>query len=523
MQIIIPMSGFGERFKKAGYQVPKPLILVENKTIIQHVCEMFPGESNFTFICNKDHLSDETYDMEEIIRSFCPSAKIHAIEPHNLGPVHAVMQCIDFVDDHEPTIVNYCDFTCDWSFESFKNFVQREDLDGAIPAYKGFHPHTLWSNYYAYLDIKNNFVSCIQEKTPFTDTPQDEYASSGTYYFKSGELMKKYFQKTIDLDLSVNQEFYVSMVYEPMIENGLKIKPFEIPHFMQWGTPRDLQDYEYWSEVFKSQRPVDSNMPGTLLMPMAGMGSRFQDEGYLMPKPLIEVDETAMAIRAYSDLPSAEQNLVIIRNDQEHVGSLLQSMQGSFTDIDFYTLHEPTEGQAVTCALALKEIELPQSLVTISACDNGVIYDSSKLISALNDDFDILIWGARGYPGAFRSPEMYGWLDVDDDNKILGVSVKKPFDKPESDPIITGTFIFKNKETYLLAYESLLARNGKVNGEYYVDSMIHDALALDLKCKIFEVTSYICWGTPNDLKTYEYWQTCLKNWPSHPYQKEGKS
>ena len=52
MQIIIPMSGFGERFRRAGYKIPKPLIKVEDKPIIGHVIDMFPGESDFIFICN---------------------------------------------------------------------------------------------------------------------------------------------------------------------------------------------------------------------------------------------------------------------------------------------------------------------------------------------------------------------------------------------------------------------------------------------------------------------------------------
>ena len=50
MQIVIPMSGFGERFRRTGYSVPKPLIEVDGKPIIQHVIEMFPGEENFIFI-----------------------------------------------------------------------------------------------------------------------------------------------------------------------------------------------------------------------------------------------------------------------------------------------------------------------------------------------------------------------------------------------------------------------------------------------------------------------------------------
>ena len=31
MQIVIPVSGFGERFRRAGYQLPKPLIMVGKK------------------------------------------------------------------------------------------------------------------------------------------------------------------------------------------------------------------------------------------------------------------------------------------------------------------------------------------------------------------------------------------------------------------------------------------------------------------------------------------------------------
>ena len=46
MQIVIPMSGFGERFRSVGYKVPKPLIEVDGKTIIEHIIDMFPGELN---------------------------------------------------------------------------------------------------------------------------------------------------------------------------------------------------------------------------------------------------------------------------------------------------------------------------------------------------------------------------------------------------------------------------------------------------------------------------------------------
>jgi len=72
MQIVIPMSGFGERFRKAGYTAPKPLIEIDGKPIIAHVIELFPGESDFIFICNQDHLRESSYQMQAIIQRYCP-------------------------------------------------------------------------------------------------------------------------------------------------------------------------------------------------------------------------------------------------------------------------------------------------------------------------------------------------------------------------------------------------------------------------------------------------------------------
>ena len=149
MQIVIPMSGFGERFRVAGYDVPKSLIIVEGKTIIQHVVEMFSSEDDFIFICNEEHLSDAKFDMLQTLKKICPTGKIVSISPHKLGPVYTVIQAIEHINLEQPTVVNYCDFTCYWNYEDFKKYIIRTAAEGVLPCYRGFHPHTLWSNYYA--------------------------------------------------------------------------------------------------------------------------------------------------------------------------------------------------------------------------------------------------------------------------------------------------------------------------------------------------------------------------------------
>lgn len=225
MQIIIPMSGFGERFRRAGYKVPKPLIEIDGKPIIGHVIDMFPGEHDFLFICNTDHLACAEYRMEKILWEHCPTGRVIGIPPHKLGPIHAVRQVEHLIDPDQPVVVNYCDFTCYWDWPHFKQFVAQTGCDGAIPAYKGFHPHTLGSTNYAYMREKGGWLLDIQEKQPYTNNRMEEYASSGTYYFSSGRLMSDALRRTMEQDLNVGGEYYVSLAYKPLLQD---LPPYKI-------------------------------------------------------------------------------------------------------------------------------------------------------------------------------------------------------------------------------------------------------------------------------------------------------
>ena len=523
MQIIIPMSGFGERFRAAGYTIPKPLIEVEGRPIIQHVVEMFSNEDDFIFICNEDHLLNPEYKMKSILQDVALNSSIVSVKPHKLGPVYAVMQALDEINLQKPTIVNYCDFTCYWNYGHFKNFAKRVKADGIIPSYRGFHPHTLWSNYYAYVKEHNYRASDIQEKQPFTNKPTNEFASSGTYYFKTGALMQEYFQRCIDEELLVSDEYYVSMVYKPMMQDNLKVYVYELQHFMQWGTPSDLNEYRYWSDIFRhiSNKQELPKHDGTLLLPMAGLGSRFQKEGYKIQKPLIPVSGSPMAVQAMSDLPNTELQRYVVRKGIEGLSELIGVLTKLSKKSSFEILNHATDGQATTCIEGASGLNM-DAPVTIAACDNGMIYDTNKFNDLmLDENVDIIVWGARGYPGAIRNPEMYGWINIDNaTNEINHVSVKKPLDNPVDDLIIVGAFTFKKLKYFFDAVQRMKDRKGLVNGEYYVDTAINDAIALGYKCKIFEINHYICWGTPNDLKTFEYWQSCFHKWESHPYNLE---
>jgi len=250
MQIIIPMAGQGARFLEKGYQDIKPLIKVGDKPMIEYIIRMFPGETNFLFICSQAHL-DNT-NLRKTLNHIMPEGRVIGISPHKRGPVWSVLEAMTYINDEEPAIVNYCDFNCIWDYENFKRTVISNDCYGAIACYRGFHPHLLGPNRYASCRVdKSNYLQEIREKYSFSENKMDSYQSSGTYYFKRGDLIKKYFQALIDQDINVNQEYYVSLVYNLMTKDNLKTYIYEIDKFCQWGTPQDLEEFLYWLGYFK--------------------------------------------------------------------------------------------------------------------------------------------------------------------------------------------------------------------------------------------------------------------------------
>ncbi len=518
MQIIIPMSGVGERFRKAGYTVPKPLIEIEGKPIIAHVIEMFPGKNSFTFICNNKHL--ETTNMRKILKEYAPASNVIGIDAHKKGPVYAVSKAFEYIEDESPAIVNYCDFSCYWDFANFISFTEKKKMNGYIPAYRGFHPHSLGKTNYAYMKEENGYLREIQEKKPFTTNKMKEFASSGTYHFAKGSYIKHYFKLLMKEELKVGGEYYCSLVYNLMIRDGLNIGIYELEHFMQWGTPEDLEEYIAWSNCFRSLVDGKTNRKeeafGTLVMPMAGRGSRFKNEGYQVTKPLIKVNGEPMFKKASNSLPDYERYIYICLEDdlEEIMRSTVE--EGKSKDIRYIALKEVTDGQAKTSKVGLHSC-IESKPITISACDHGVLFNEEEYQKHIyKDDFDVLVWVKKGHVGAYRNPEMYGWVSTKG-NRITKVSVKKQINNPREDPIIIGTFTFKNSYILGKCLNSLISRDARVNGELYVDSCIDEAMVLGYRCLTLDVDHYVCWGTPNDLRTFNYWQSCYEKWQSHPY------
>lgn len=514
------MSGVGNRFVQAGYKDPKPLIMVDGKPIIEHVCDLFPNEDKFTFICNAKHLAET--NMRDILLSIKPNANVIEIPNHKLGPVYAVSLVNDYIDDGEEVIVNYCDFGTYWDYEDFLKHTRDRDADGAIPAYKGFHPHMLGDTNYAFMREDKQWMLEIKEKEPFTDDRMQEYASNGTYYFKKGSYVKKYFRELMDRDMNLNGEYYVSLVYNLLRKDDLKVSIYNIQHMLQWGTPQDVEEYNTWSKYFRNaieEKPKPNPQEGSItLIPLAGRGSRFAKVGYIDPKPLIEISGKPMIIQAANSLPNGQKH--IFATLQEHLDNypLEKTLRKEYPNAKINPIDEVTEGQAITCSLGLKGEDADASLL-IAATDNGMIYKHEEFENLIeNEHVDAIIFTFRHHVSSKNNPHMYGWVKSDINNNAEAVSVKVPIsDNPFEDHAIVGTFWFRKVDFFHQALKRMIEKDIKVNGEYYVDSLMGELIELGLRVKVFEVDDYICWGTPEDYETFVYWQSFFHKVSWHPY------
>ncbi len=521
MQIVIPMSGFGERFKKVGYKVPKPLIEVEGLKIINHVVKMFSNRDKFLFICNENHLRNTKFQLKKILKQSAKNVTIRSIKAHKKGPSYAVSKVMNDLDMTKPVVVNYCDFTCYWKWNEFKEFVKNTNCDGCIPAYKGFHPHSGGKTNYAYIKNKKNIALDIQEKKPFTKNKLQEFASSGTYYFSSGQLLKDSIKYQLKNNLNIKGEFYISLAYKYLFDHKLNTLIYPLQHFMQWGTPEDLDEYKFWSDMFKQltkQKKIKSNLKGINIMPMAGLGKRFSNKGYKTPKPLLNISEEPMVVQAMKDVHIYNNKVVILRKTK-HSSRIINNIKSYYSDIKPIILNKETDGQASSVNIAINRImNSKKNLndpILIGACDTGVVFSFNKY-KHLTNKFDILVWGIRGLPKSLRNPEMFGWIKQKNE-KIKFISVKKPLENLNITPIVLGIFYFKNSKYFKQSYENLIKNKDKVNGEYYIDSLINHSISLGYKCGYFEVDAIQSWGTPEDYETYNYWQSCFHKWKYHPY------
>jgi NDP-sugar pyrophosphorylase family protein len=507
MQLVIPMSGTGQRFKDAGYLLPKPFIQISGKPIVQHVVEMFPGVEDVLFIVNEAHYNDLNLNLKGRLLKIVPKAEIAVIDNHKFGPAWAIKQAREFIKLNVPVVVNYCDFACIWNFPAFREKLH-SGIDGLIATYSGFHPHMLRNTQYAYLklDQSENLVE-IQEKLPFTSEPISEPASSGTYGFGTGQILLDAVDTQIKNNDSYNNEFYSSLTYKNMVSSGQIIKKFEIDRFFQWGTPEDFENFKLQKDFFtfiSNQNKRYSNATRLEIL-AAGAGKRFVDSGYSNPKPFLPLGDSSLLQKAIESLGKPESTIGVILQD-DCVIPADQIIQLKKSEIVIRRVSGLTRGQAESALISLASEEKGSCIV--GTCDSLVFPALDTNLKAQKRT--IGVWVNEPSEFALSHPNQFGWVTLNSGEEVTKSWVKVAPSTNHKVYVISGTFFFGDDQEAVDLIESFLQKNILVNGESYLDSVLAFAKESGWKILGFKPKWFVSLGTPNEYETYRYWESVFK-------------
>jgi len=223
MNIIIPMAGMGKRMRPHTLTIPKPLIPIAGKPIVQRLVEDIAAVCNDKINEVAFVIGDFGHEVEmqllSIAESIGAEGRIY-YQDQALGTAHAVMCATPSVTGE--VIVAFADTLFKAEFDLDKS------ADGTIWVHKVANPSQFGV---VMLDENNNISDFIEKPTEFIS----DLAIIGIYYFKDGDNLLDEIQYLVDNDIKEKGEYQLTNALENMKNKGLVFRPGEVEEWLDCG------------------------------------------------------------------------------------------------------------------------------------------------------------------------------------------------------------------------------------------------------------------------------------------------
>jgi len=238
LNIVITMAGAGNRFKEAGYVMPKYEIIAHGKTLFEWSFSSLIGFLEYTeqiiFIVLKEN------DSSSFIES--------TLKKHKIKYPHYEVVAIDEITDGQATTAylarnmwkknnSLLIYNIDTYVEPGIMTFQQIQGDGFIPCFNGVGNH--WS--FVKLDDTGKALE-VKEKERISNN-----STIGAYYFKSCALYEQLYLDYYNNNAHITnlKEKYVAPLYNQLIEQGgevyISTLPANVVHVL--GTPEELDKF----------------------------------------------------------------------------------------------------------------------------------------------------------------------------------------------------------------------------------------------------------------------------------------
>jgi len=223
MKIIIPMAGMGKRMRPHTLTVPKPLLPIAGKPMVQRIVE------DITKVCD-----EKVEEIAFVVGRFGKEAEDNLVrvaeklgakgkifyQDQPLGTAHAIMCAKECLDGK--VVVAFADtlFKADFKMDSSKEgiiWVQRVDDPKPFGVVK--------------LNKENVITDFVEKPQTFVS----DLAIIGIYYFKDGANLSKELQYLLDNDIKEKGEYQLTNALENMKGKGMSFEPGKVTEWLDCG------------------------------------------------------------------------------------------------------------------------------------------------------------------------------------------------------------------------------------------------------------------------------------------------
>ena len=241
--LLLPIAGRAQRFLDEGYTMPKPLIMVKDKHIIDLAMESINTEDcNIIFAVRLEHINN--FSIDDILKEkFGNDIKIVVIDRVTDGSVSTCLLAKEHINNDLPLII----YTPDVYFQNkFDPNSISDNLDGFLLTFKAN------SAAHSYVELDENDMAVrTAEKEVISQN-----AAVGVYYYKTGKMFVQYAEEMINKNIRTKNEFYICPMYNLIIRDGGKVSISQVEKMHVLGTPAELEFFVDHVMVKFGQKPV---------------------------------------------------------------------------------------------------------------------------------------------------------------------------------------------------------------------------------------------------------------------------
>ena len=497
-QLVVVMAGSSSRFQDAGYERPKALLMADNKVVLERIISKYPNAESILIIANESQESEVISELEQINQ--IAKIKLAIIQSHDHGPSFSVARASRFINEKSKVVVTYCDVGVEIDEAEIVNEL---DLNDSIClAFRGFHPHILRNPTFGYLKCDSrDRVLDIREKRAFTLSPREEFASAGVYGFNNGKALLAAIDAQEAAQLEVAGEFYLSLAVLALIQSGKQVKLLRVKKFASWGTPEDLEDFNYYCKI---QREMVSkskySVSGSKRILLAGgkserIRTRCDQSKQLLP---ISSKEDLLWSRG-SGAINQEDDFVMFTSP-----SLYSEMrQANLLHEKISSVSQQTNSSLETALLSLKQLGSWQNqAITFCATDNIVGFTED--IELDPKTYDLVVWVAHEYPIADIDPTQFSWASVSDTGRIEDIFIKFRPNGVELIHPLVGNFSFNSLDLAESLLRETIERSHSLGREPHLEDVALVAIKRGMRVKVLKCPLFLGVGTAEEYDLYRY-------------------